>query len=1308
VAAAALAARVVEVIADLGGAGGAGYRYGSGCIVRGRTVLTAAHVVAGAVSVVVRDPGKREYTVMVDPRFVGDVDGPGPDLALVEIDDPAFSLDVPGIGLAAVDRDSTTGEPVERCHAVGYPWFAEARSRTRAAVRDTVDAIGVVPVLSNLAAGLLSVQVTVAPRELPPEETALTASEWSGMSGAPVFAGGRLLGVVTEHAPREGPSAITAVPLTALQADPSHEEWGPGVAEPAAWWARLGVEGIGDLRRLPVPPPPRQPPEYWSTLRERIGRPLHQRMPQLLGRDRELTDIAAFATGSEGYRWLVGAVFTGKTALLYEAVTVGLPDEVDVVCYFLSGRASVASSERFLAAVVPQLAYLCEVDPPVASIDRYHALWEQAATRAEQSGRHLLLVVDGLDEDDPSPGLASVASLLPALAGAHAHVLVSSRPYPDLPYDVPDGHPLRVAPPVQLAAFEGAQKLAELAEKEIYELTHGDDSDLAVEVLGLLTAAAGPLSVGDLAALRSDGQGAPAAADRRHVRRLVEERAARSLERVGRAGKERYQFAHGSLLEYAQIAPDLSDPEFRQRIHHWASRWRGEGWPGPAGGEEGTPRYLLDTYPATLGHDPHRLAELACDIGWVEAAIRTVGVDQVLAVLRTAAGVAPADAAVAAMLTVVAGQARNLRSPGPVDQPGFAARQMCLQATESGLSDLADAARSRACAVAPAGPVLVATTRRAALAHALELGSHDQAVRAVTVSGARVVSAGDDGRLLVWDPAAPGTPPAELANHTWEVTALAALSGGRVISGGKDRRLLVWDPVAPGTPPVALGRHSFDRDDEVTALAALGDGRVVSAGDDGRLLVWDPEAPGTAPVELDGSSALAMAALGHSRVVSGYGGRLLMLDAAAAGAPPVELGRHDGRIFAVAVLGDGRVVSGGDDRRLLVWDPDAPGTAPVELGIHDDWVMALAVAGDGRVISTGSDGRVLAWDPAAAGAVPKTLGRSDGRIKALEALGDGRVVSGGYDGRVLVWDPAAAGAARARSASRDVAAATVAVLANGCVVAGGKDGSVWLWDPAAAPDAAPVGLGCHDDSSYLRWIRLAALSDGRIVSSSGDGRVLLWDPAAPGTAPVELGDQSGPVLAVSGDRQVISAGNHTLLVWDPAGAPHGTPVELGQIRGSVNAAAVLRDGRLVSAGSDGTLRMWDPAAPSGPPVELGFNPGTVVQIAVRSDGRLATGDFEGAVRLWDPATPGTPPVELGRHNGWVTAVAVLGDGRVVSGGQDGRLRFWDPAAPGAASTEIACSVQALSAHATLNPPITLLVIADEHAGLSAWTIGART
>jgi hypothetical protein len=162
---------LVEVIADRGESAARRYVYGSGCIVRGRTVLTAAHVVAGALSVQVRDPHKRDpkkrmYSATVDPRFVGDADGPGPDLALVEINDPTMNLSP--MELARVDRDGPRDEPVERCHAIGYPRFAETPSPTP--MRDTVDAIGVIPVLSKLASGLLSLQVSISPRPLPPEE----------------------------------------------------------------------------------------------------------------------------------------------------------------------------------------------------------------------------------------------------------------------------------------------------------------------------------------------------------------------------------------------------------------------------------------------------------------------------------------------------------------------------------------------------------------------------------------------------------------------------------------------------------------------------------------------------------------------------------------------------------------------------------------------------------------------------------------------------------------------------------------------------------------------------------------------------------------------------------------------------------------------------------------------------------------------------------------------------------------------------------------------------------------------------------
>jgi hypothetical protein len=46
----------------------------------------------------------------------------------------------------------------------------------------------------------------------------------------------------------------------------------------------------------------------------------------------------------------------------------------------------------------------------------------------------------------------------------------------------------------------------------------------------------------------------------------------------------------------------------------------------------------------------------------------------------------------------------------------------------------------------------------------------------------------------------------------------------------------------------------------------------------------------------------------------------------------------------LAVLADGRVVTGGDDRRVLVWDPDTPGTVVVQLSCS---VAALAAAPPG-------------------------------------------------------------------------------------------------------------------------------------------------------------------------------------------------------------------------------------------------------------------------------------------------------------------------------------------------------------------------
>ncbi|MEV4351064.1 trypsin-like peptidase domain-containing protein [Actinoplanes sp. NPDC049596] len=233
--------RIVEVI----GASPLGIRHGSGCIVAGPVVITAAHVIANAAEVIVRTPNKARLAATIDPRFVGNEDGPAPDLALVEISDPPESL--PAIRLARINRGGEKEADIE-CHVYGYPSFAD----TDLSGRELVDTKGTIGVLSGIATGLISVTVQHSPAPLPLEDWELPASPWSGVSGGPVIVDGMLLGVVTVHAPRQGQSTITATPISAIEHDPAHPRWGDGVEDPGLWWSRLGVRGLVYLTAVPA------------------------------------------------------------------------------------------------------------------------------------------------------------------------------------------------------------------------------------------------------------------------------------------------------------------------------------------------------------------------------------------------------------------------------------------------------------------------------------------------------------------------------------------------------------------------------------------------------------------------------------------------------------------------------------------------------------------------------------------------------------------------------------------------------------------------------------------------------------------------------------------------------------------------------------------------------------------------------------------------------------------------------------------------------------------------------------------------
>jgi hypothetical protein len=167
-----------------------------------------------------------------------------------------------------------------------------------------------------------------------------------------------------------------------------------------------------------------------------------------------------------------------------------------------------------------------------------------------------------------------------------------------------------------------------------------------------------------------------------HIRAFLEGTRGRVLEPVGSLEDVRWRFAHFGILWTARESLGLNRyPDYNEcgyAIQRWAQRWRDARWISPPY-SGGVPRYLLDEYPATLTDDPDRLAELTGDPAWIAAAIPAVGVDHVLATLRTAAAARRGDAPVAAMLTVVTGQRLNLLPPHPIDRLDHVLRQLCCR-----------------------------------------------------------------------------------------------------------------------------------------------------------------------------------------------------------------------------------------------------------------------------------------------------------------------------------------------------------------------------------------------------------------------------------------------------------------------------------------------------------------------------------------------------------------------------------------------------------------------------------------------------
>ncbi|WP_280303471.1 serine protease [Nocardia abscessus] len=532
---------------------------GTGYWIGFSSILTAAHVVRGAVSVKIRFyAGSTRETDIFGTAWTEVMS----DVAVVQFAVRSAGLHDPGAAPVGVLLDPGS---VYDATAVGYPllaWDSERR------FRDTFQVIGNVTALSGARSSQFWFYYNT---EGPPNRN---DRRWEGMSGSPVWVDNVLIGVIVADHVTE-PAALLARRLV-----PVFDEVSPALLR----ILRTTPDGIFRVE---------SGNDRSGILEDHRTEALDQ-LPYagIHGRSAEIGDMAEFCASADFYLTWTAGKWSGKTTLIRYFVAYP-PERVEVISFFVNARRpDRCDAAAFLEIVRMQLAAVTtaksirEVTRGAEAGWLFRAL-ERGARECRTRGRVLVLLIDGLDEDRyfsaNSVATTSIVSLLPARVIDNLKIIVTSRPYPPVFEGLDDAHPMLPARR-ELSRSAHVKDIERSAAKEI-ESTVGVGEGLAMDILGLLSAADSALAVGELADLTH--------ATLAQVRMTIWHSLRLSVEIVGRRGglgphaSDLVVASHETLgaLIKEQLGLQVYD-SYYQRLREWSRVHLRKGW------TDDTPQFL--------------------------------------------------------------------------------------------------------------------------------------------------------------------------------------------------------------------------------------------------------------------------------------------------------------------------------------------------------------------------------------------------------------------------------------------------------------------------------------------------------------------------------------------------------------------------------------------------------------------------------------------------------------------------------------------------------------------------------------------